>query len=107
MSCAKREKGLRSGWTRLLATLALPTLTLLWSCSATTIKNVAVEPPAELLAPCPYPEGELDALSLLRSGELDKAAKAHAQYVLNVRDAVDLCNSKFSAIDQFYQNLRE
>lgn len=107
MNSVNKEKGLKRNLKLLRALLALPILTLLWSCSATTVKSVAIEPPADLLADCPAPDGELDTLVFLKAGDIDKAARAHADYVLNVRDSIDICNSRISAIDQFYRKLRE
>lgn len=79
---------------------------LLWSCSAKTVKSVAIEPPAELLVKCIAPEGELDTLVFLKRGEIENAARAHADYVLNVRDTIDLCNAKLGGIAKFYRELR-
>lgn len=80
---------------------------LLLSCSTKTTKTVVVEPPQALLAPCVAPDRELEVLEHLKNGNIREAARAHADYVLNVRDSFEICNARFIAISEFYRGLRE
>ncbi len=107
MNSVNRERNLEKSLRLLRVFLALPILMLLWSCSAKITKSVAIEPPAELLIECVAPEGELDTLVFLKAGDIENAARAHTDYVLDVRDTIDICNSRISAIGQFYRKLRE
>lgn len=107
MRFAPREKSLRKSWMKLRVFLGLPILTLLPACSTTITKNVVIEPPKALLAPCVAPDRELEVLEYLKAGNIREAARAHADYVLNVRDSFEICNSRFTAISEFYKGLRE
>lgn len=62
------------------------------------------QPPALLLTPCIEPV-EGGALAYFMQGEYEKAADAHVRYVLDVRDAFEICNSKFAALRQYYKEV--
>ena len=42
---------------------------------------------------------------MLREGNPDMAAVAYARYVLDVRDAFELCNGKLSALRGWYAGM--
>lgn len=57
------------------------------------------------MTPCIEPGGGGEVLSFFTRGEYEKAAEAHVRYVLDVRDAFELCNGKFAALRQYYEEV--
>ncbi len=56
---------------------------------------------------CPPPESEYETLYALKKGDTKLAATAHARYVLDVRDAFELCNSRIRNLKRFIQGFAE
>lgn len=54
-----------------------------------------------LLEPCIEPVEPSEVLVLLRQGKVDDAATAYARYVLDVRDAFQVCNGRFSSLREW------
>lgn len=67
---------------------------------------VAASPPESLLAECPEPAGDYAVFMRLQNNDIAGAARAHAEYVLNARDALDLCNSRLRGIRKFYEGIK-
>lgn len=59
----------------------------------------------ELLAPCREPDNAGQALEFMDGGEFEKAAEAYVRYVLDVRDAIELCDARFAALRKYYEEL--
>lgn len=75
-------------------------------CSARTPSAAPpLRPPIELLASCIEPQGAETALAFFTKGQYGKAAEAHVRYVLDVRDAFDLCNGQLAALRLYYEEL--
>lgn len=55
-------------------------------------------PPMALLERCIEPDEPVEVLVLLRKGRVDDAAAAYAKYVLDVRDAFQVCNGRLSSL---------
>lgn len=56
------------------------------------------------MTPCSEPV-EGGALVYFMQGEYEKAADAHVRYVLDVRDAFELCNARLAALRQYYKDV--
>lgn len=54
---------------------------------------------------CREPETSTAVMGMLREGNPDMAAVAYARYVLDVRDAFELCNGKLSALRGWYAGM--
>lgn len=59
----------------------------------------------ELTAPCIEPDAPEDALALFSQGKYEQAAEAHVRYVLDVRDAFQICNGKLAALRKYYESV--
>ena len=59
-----------------------------------------------LLTDCLMQVDDLATLDFLKTGNISGAARAYANYVLDVRDSFDICNAKLANIRNFYSNLK-
>jgi len=62
-----------------------------------------------LLTDCapPNPSEEIKTLRFLKAKDVDSAATAHASYVLDVRDAFDMCNLKIRNIRKYFDGFKK
>lgn len=63
--------------------------------------------PVYLLAPCVEPGEPEKTLLLLRAGRRDEAATEFARYVIDVRDAFEICNGQIDALREYADNMGE
>lgn len=92
----------------LVACLAMSVMINLCGCSKPTSPAVMViQPPAVLMEACPEPGESGEVLELLRVGNTEDAAVAYVRYVLDVRDAFQLCNGQLSAIRDYSASMAE
>ena len=102
MKYVKRGKSVKRSSMVLPALLVMLISIIFCGCSTKTTKLVVVRPPATLLVPCNPPESDLETLHFLKKGDTKSAATAYTRYVLDVRDAFDLCNSRIrNAVNYF------
>lgn len=66
-----------------------------------------VAPPERLLEPCSEPQDSGDVITLLQKGKSDEAAVEYVRYVLDVRDAFQLCNGRFQALREWREAMNE
>lgn len=59
----------------------------------------------ELLSPCIEPVNSGEALVFFQKGQYERAAESHVRYVLDVRDAFEICNGQLAALRQYYEEL--
>lgn len=73
-------------------------------CSARTptAEPALLAPPAALLAPCSEPKDSDAVLRHIAASRTREAADAYVRYVLDVRDAFDVCNGQLAALRQYY-----
>lgn len=58
------------------------------------------------MSPCVETRGSEDVLVYFERGEFERAAEAHVRYVLDVRDAFELCNARLAALRQYYKDMQ-
>lgn len=75
---------------------------------------VVVMPPENLLTECKIDYTQDKTLTLLKDKKIKEAATEHTRTVLDMRDALDLCNTKIiyikeylTRMDEDYKMLRE
>lgn len=66
---------------------------------------MVVRPPMELMSPCIEPAYSGDVLVYFQKGQYERAAESHVRYVLDVRDAFELCNGQLAALREYYKEL--
>lgn len=68
---------------------------------------MVVRPPEVLLTKCAPPDtdSENETLLKLKKGDLDGAATAHVNYVLDARDVIWLCNYKIENLKKYFDAL--
>lgn len=66
---------------------------------------VVLRPPVELMAPCIEPANPGEVLRYFSAGEYEKAAEAHVKYVLDVRDAFQMCNGRLEVLRGYYEDV--
>lgn len=94
-------------WRIAVVLLVMSGSTILCACSKPTSPDVVVlTPPMALLAPCQEPEGAPEVLELLRKKRIDDAATAYVRYVLDVRDAFQICNGQLAAAREYCETMR-
>lgn len=101
------ERSLMRHWRIAVVWLAMSVLTILPGCSKPTSPGVVVlTPPMALLEPCQEPAGSPEVLELLRAHRTDDAATAYVRYVLDVRDAFQICNGQLSAAREYCEAMK-
>lgn len=63
--------------------------------------------PAYLLTPCVEPGNADRPLALLKEGKKDEAATAFVEYVLDVRDAFEVCNGQIEALGEYAERMSD
>lgn len=63
---------------------------------------MVLKPPVELMMPCIEPVNPGEVMMYFTRAEYEKAAEAHVRYVLDVRDAFEICNGRFEALRAYY-----
>lgn len=58
-----------------------------------------------LMNPCIEPDDPGMVLELMREGRGDDAAVAHARYVLDVRDAFEICNGHLKSLREWCETM--
>lgn len=70
-------------------------------------KTEVVIPPQTLFVECEEPDGANDTITLIVQKKYREAARAHTEYVLGARDAIELCNARLRHIRAFLIRVQE
>ena len=65
-----------------------------------------VRPPEALLTECPQIGSAEEVLLHLKKKDVKAAATAYVRYVLDARDALDVCNARIAHIRRFYTDMQ-
>lgn len=90
---------------KLIVLMAMSAMSIMTGCSAKTPSADVIRPPAELLYPCIEPVNSGEALVWFSRGQYEKAAESHVRYVLDVRDAFELCNGRLEVLRNWYEDV--
>lgn len=71
------------------------------------MKTEVAMPPETLFIECEEPGNADLAIVLIQSGKYREAARAHTEYVLGARDALELCNARLKHIRAYLARVRE